>query len=138
MLNGEPRYSAAGERSEAARKALAKHDLALVTGEVLYGDWSERWGRQGVKALLNSGITFDGIFCGSDQIARGVVDECTEVPPLELRGRMAVVILRQHHRRHVRGRDRGAREARNGCEQRDQPSHRGNATRSPICSGAGG
>jgi LacI family transcriptional regulator len=75
MLNGEPRYSAALERGEAARDALADHGLSLVTGEVLYGDWSEKWGRQGVRALLNSRIPFDGIFCGSDQIARGVVDE---------------------------------------------------------------
>jgi LacI family transcriptional regulator len=28
-----------------------------------------------MRALLNSGLAVDGIFCGSDQIARGVVDE---------------------------------------------------------------
>jgi LacI family transcriptional regulator len=75
MLNGEPRYDAAIERGNAAMDTLKVHGLELVTGEVLYGDWSERWGRQGAQALLSSGLPVDGIFCGSDQIARGVVDQ---------------------------------------------------------------
>ena len=75
MLNGEPRYDAARERGESAHATLRNYGLELVTGEVLYGDWSERWGRQGVRALLKSKFPIDGIFCGSDQIARGVVDE---------------------------------------------------------------
>lgn len=75
MLNGEPRYDAATERGNAAVESLRNHGLELATGEVLYGDWSERWGRQGAQALLNSRLPVDGIFCGSDQIARGVVDE---------------------------------------------------------------
>jgi LacI family transcriptional regulator len=74
MLNGEPRYDAAIERGNAAIETLTTLGLELVSGEVLYGDWSEQWGRQGVRALLNSNVPFDGIFCGSDQIARGVVD----------------------------------------------------------------
>jgi LacI family transcriptional regulator len=75
MLNGEPRYDAAVERGKTAMETLQSHGLELATGEVLYGDWSERWGRQGAQALLKSGLPVDGIFCGSDQIARGVVDE---------------------------------------------------------------
>jgi LacI family transcriptional regulator len=78
MINGEPRFEAAQERSAAAQKALQSHGLGFVSGEVLYGEWSESWGRQGVRALLNARLDFDGIFCGSDQIARGVVDALRE------------------------------------------------------------
>ena len=78
MINGEPRFEAARERSDATKAALERHGLGLVSGEVLYGDWSEAWGRQGVRALLDAGLAFDGIFCGSDQIARGVVDALRE------------------------------------------------------------
>src|SRR5207302_1544576 len=41
---------------------------------VLYGEWSEAWGRQAASLLLRSANGVDAIFCGSDQIARGVSD----------------------------------------------------------------
>lgn len=75
VLNGEPRYDAALERGAGAIDALANYSLAPVSGETLYGEWSEKWGRQGTRALIASRVEFDAIFCGSDQIARGVVDE---------------------------------------------------------------
>ncbi|MFC5832688.1 substrate-binding domain-containing protein [Nonomuraea insulae] len=34
----------------------------------------ERGGRQAVGMLLAGGTSFDAVFCGSDQIARGVAD----------------------------------------------------------------
>ena len=40
----------------------------------LYGDWSEAWGRAAVAELRGSGRPFDAIFCGNDQIARGVLE----------------------------------------------------------------
>ena len=40
----------------------------------LFGEWSEAWGRQAVSMLLAAGAEFDAVFCGSDQIARGVAD----------------------------------------------------------------
>ena len=40
--------------------------------DVLYGEWSERWGREGARILLRSSPSVEAIFCGSDQIARGV------------------------------------------------------------------
>jgi LacI family transcriptional regulator len=42
------------------------------------GEWSERWGREATSILLRRGAQFDGIFCGSDQIARGVADALRE------------------------------------------------------------
>ena len=44
----------------------------------LMGEWSERWGREAASILMRTGAEFDGIFCGSDQIARGVADALRE------------------------------------------------------------
>ena len=41
---------------------------------MLYGEWSERWGRESTGLLLRHSPATDAIFCGSDQIARGVAD----------------------------------------------------------------
>jgi LacI family transcriptional regulator len=38
------------------------------------GEWSERWGREAAGQLLTDRPDLDAIFCGSDQIARGVGD----------------------------------------------------------------
>ena len=44
----------------------------------LTGQWSERWGREATTKLLRTGESFDGLFCGSDQIARGALDTLRE------------------------------------------------------------
>ena len=41
-------------------------------GHTRYGEWTERWGREAAGQLLADRP--DAIFCGSDQIARGVAD----------------------------------------------------------------
>lgn len=52
---------------------------AGATSEVLYGAWSENWGHQAVARLWGrGGAVPDGIFCGNDQIARGVIDALRE------------------------------------------------------------
>jgi len=43
-------------------------------GGVRSGEWSERWGREAARQLLADEGDPDAIFCGSDQIARGVAD----------------------------------------------------------------
>ena len=43
-------------------------------GGVRFGEWSERWGREAAGQLLHGQPDTDAIFCGSDQIARGVAD----------------------------------------------------------------
>jgi len=37
-----------------------------------------RWGREAATILMRTGEEFNGIFCGSDQIARGVADALRE------------------------------------------------------------
>jgi DNA-binding LacI/PurR family transcriptional regulator len=49
-------------------------DADFAAHDVLYGEWSERWGREAVRVVLGSTPDVDAIFCGSDQIARGVTD----------------------------------------------------------------
>jgi LacI family transcriptional regulator len=52
--------------------------LELLGGEALYGAWSEHWGRGGARAILTRYPDVDGLLCGSDQIARGVIDALRE------------------------------------------------------------
>jgi LacI family transcriptional regulator len=40
----------------------------------MFGEWSESWGRQAIGMMLANKVKFDAVFCGSDQIARGVAD----------------------------------------------------------------
>lgn len=70
-----PDHSLAVQRREAgARRALEDRGLQLRPELVSYGPWSEEWGRQAAAALLAAGAPFDAVFCGSDQIGRGVAD----------------------------------------------------------------
>jgi DNA-binding LacI/PurR family transcriptional regulator len=55
------------------RAALSAAGLELQ-GEVMYSEWSERWGRDAAALLMAQHPDVDAIACGSDQIARGVLD----------------------------------------------------------------
>jgi LacI family transcriptional regulator len=57
---------------------MADLGLALEGGDALFGQWSENWGRQCTETLLQSGRRFDAVLAGSDQIARGVLDQLRE------------------------------------------------------------
>ncbi|MFU8945378.1 LacI family DNA-binding transcriptional regulator [Mycetocola zhadangensis] len=72
-VSGPAHQIASRRRSEGTHAALAAAGESLVLGEVLHGEWSERWGREAATILRRSGEPFDGVFCASDQIARGVV-----------------------------------------------------------------
>ncbi|WP_127794516.1 LacI family DNA-binding transcriptional regulator [Agromyces sp. LHK192] len=72
-ITGDPTYAAAQDRAVGVRAALAEAGLELV-GDVRYSTWSEQWGRDASAMLLEQHPDIDGIFCGSDQIARGVLD----------------------------------------------------------------
>jgi LacI family transcriptional regulator len=74
-VSGPRRHAAATLRAEAAATFLGP---ALATPP-LYGEWSERWGRQAVDLLLRTSPDVDAIACGSDQIARGVCDRLREL-----------------------------------------------------------
>jgi hypothetical protein len=45
---------------------------------VLFGEWSEEWGRQATQAVLRSDPATDAIFCGGDQMARGAAGALRE------------------------------------------------------------
>jgi LacI family transcriptional regulator len=68
---GPERFLAAQLRARGFASALAAAGVEPC-GEIAFGEWSERWGREAAGQLLASRP--DAIFCGSDQIARGVAD----------------------------------------------------------------
>ena len=60
-------------------RADAYRGVVGGSSEVLHGHWSEAWGHEAVARLWSgAGQKPDGIFCGNDQIARGVVDALRE------------------------------------------------------------
>jgi LacI family transcriptional regulator len=77
-ITGPERFLAARLRAEGALDVLAAGGLKLAGPGVLHGGWSEEWGRQAAHILLRSAPDTDAIFCGSDQIARGVADSLRE------------------------------------------------------------
>lgn len=72
-ITGDPGYGASRERAQGAAAALADAGLPLI-GEVFYGAWSEGWGRAAAAMLLERHPEIDAVFCGSDLVARGVID----------------------------------------------------------------
>lgn len=58
-------------RANAFRTALKEAGTSLL-GDTMCGEWSERWGREAASRLV--AMQPDAIFCGNDQIARGVAD----------------------------------------------------------------
>lgn len=71
-ITGPEHHHSAAVRAAAAAERLADAGLVL-TGAPLFGEWSEAWGRQATKILLGTDDV-DAIFCGSDQVARGVAE----------------------------------------------------------------
>ncbi|PZE25371.1 MULTISPECIES: LacI family DNA-binding transcriptional regulator [unclassified Curtobacterium] len=78
-ITGEIEYHAARDRARGALDALDDAGLELAGGRVLHGTWNEAWGRGAARMLLESTPDVDAVFCGSDQIARGVVDVLHEL-----------------------------------------------------------
>jgi LacI family transcriptional regulator len=68
---GPERFLAARLRARGFSSALASAGVPPC-GEIRFGEWSEHWGREAAGLLLADRP--DAIFCGSDQIARGVSD----------------------------------------------------------------
>ncbi len=77
-VTGPLRHIAAQHRLAGAAAALAAAGETLVAGAPLSGEWSEAWGREAALRLIRSSEPFDGVFCASDQIARGVTDGLRE------------------------------------------------------------
>jgi LacI family transcriptional regulator len=89
IIAGPRRHVANQHRVDAASMAAAEtEDASLVS--VLYGEWTEAWGRDAAALVLAQSPHVDGIFCASDQIARGVLDHLRE-QEIDVPGRISVV-----------------------------------------------
>jgi LacI family transcriptional regulator len=79
-VTGPERFEAVRLRRDGYRRTLERHGLAEPEGFYLPGVWSEGWGREAVAQLFRGGRIPppDAIFCGNDQIARGVCDALRE------------------------------------------------------------
>jgi LacI family transcriptional regulator len=73
-ITGPERFLAARKRAAGLSRVLTDSGVPFSLEDVLYGEWSERWGREAARILLQADPAVDAIFCGSDQIARGVGD----------------------------------------------------------------
>jgi LacI family transcriptional regulator len=78
-ISGDPAYKAAQDRALGARQAIEAAGLEMVGGQTYFGAWSEAWGRGAARMVYNQHPEIDAIFCGSDQIARGVIDALREL-----------------------------------------------------------
>ncbi|NMO54803.1 LacI family transcriptional regulator [Actinoplanes sp. TBRC 11911] len=76
-ITGPQSHAAARERAAGAADALAELGLAMA-GEPMFGSWTETWGRFAAAQLLRGHPDVDGVFCGSDVVARGVTDGLRE------------------------------------------------------------
>jgi LacI family transcriptional regulator len=73
-VTGPPGHHSAVVRAEAFEATLAAHGAQAAGGRIWFGAWSEIWGRQAAQGLLAADAGVDAVFCGSDQIARGVLE----------------------------------------------------------------
>lgn len=78
-ITGPQTYRAARDRVTGMQAVLAEHDLALVGGEPLYGEWSQRWGRHATRMLITAHPEIDAFFCGNDQIAVGAAQALSDL-----------------------------------------------------------
>lgn len=72
-VSGDVTYVAAHDRATGVDAALTAVGLT-TSGPVRYGSWTESWGRTAAGLVLDQDPDVDAIVCGSDQIARGVLD----------------------------------------------------------------
>jgi len=73
-ISGEVGFQAARDRAEGAEAALADAGLTMLGGKPYFGSWDESWGRAAAHIVVERHPEVDAIFCGSDQIARGVLE----------------------------------------------------------------
>lgn len=73
-VTGPVDFEAVRKRRQGFRDALGAAGLRSRAGHILSGAWSESFGREAAQRLVGLRQGIDAIFCGSDQIARGVID----------------------------------------------------------------
>src|SRR5262245_45027253 len=78
-VTGPEHFEAVRLRKAGYLAALAAAGLPAIEGFYLSGVWSEAWGREAVDRIFASvGVAPDALFCGNDQIARGMADALRE------------------------------------------------------------
>jgi LacI family transcriptional regulator len=73
-ITGPERFLAARKRAHGFAEAMGDAGVPFRASDVLYGEWTESWGRRAARMLLDGSPDVDAVFCGSDQIARGVLN----------------------------------------------------------------
>jgi len=73
-ITGDMGFQASRDRAEGAAAALADAGLTMLGGRPYYGSWDETWGRAAAHIVVERHPEVDAVFCGSDQIARGVLE----------------------------------------------------------------
>jgi LacI family transcriptional regulator len=73
VVGGPQRHVATAHRLEGALDALRERGMEPAC-EPLFGAWREEWGREAAAWLQLRCDEYDGVFCMSDQIARGMTD----------------------------------------------------------------
>ena len=77
-ITGPADREAVASRQEGMSAVLQQHGISLSSSRVLHGAWTEGWGYEAVGQLVEQEESIDAIFCGSDIIARGVLDGLRE------------------------------------------------------------
>lgn len=77
-ITGPFHFEAVRLREKGMRRALSAYGIPYREQIVLSGPWREKWGYEAATMLLERKQPLDAIFCGSDQIARGVLDALRE------------------------------------------------------------
>ena len=71
IIGGSEDFQAARDRTQGAWRTFALYDFQPV--EVLFDMWSEEWGERAMTLLLDRHPHLDGVYCLSDEIARGAI-----------------------------------------------------------------
>ncbi|MFC7787744.1 LacI family DNA-binding transcriptional regulator [Microbacterium sp. MAHUQ-60] len=74
-VSGPQKHLSARLRHSGMLQQLREAGVEPAERSVMWGEWSEAWGRQAASILTRSHVPFDAVFCGSDQIARGMVEQ---------------------------------------------------------------
>jgi LacI family transcriptional regulator len=75
-VTGPATFAVVHQRADAYRAVLSEN--GLCEPRVLAGRWSEAWGIEATAILFDGDDPPDAVFCGNDQIARGVIDALRE------------------------------------------------------------
>lgn len=73
-LTGPADWTSARLRAEATRRVLAEAGLPFPEHRLVFDDWTEVSGFDGIARLLDRDAEIDAVFAGNDRIARGVID----------------------------------------------------------------